>query len=118
MVFLIGGFYGLIVTVPLYFMESRIAVDAPPPLTHAEYFYAFIGVTAVWQILFLVISRNPVRYRPLMIVCAMEKTAMLITFLLLYPDGRFPLSWIPFLIIDMAFGALFLLSYARTKGLA
>src|SRR5690349_14982683 len=66
-VFTIAGIYGLIVLIPQYFTESRFATDFPPALTHAEYFYGFLGVTVAWQICFLVIARDPVRMRPVMI---------------------------------------------------
>lgn|SRR5512143_4249470 len=114
-VFLIGGIYGLLVTVPQYFMEKLVAADYPPPVTHPEYYYLFIGVTAAFQIIFLVISRDPARYRPLMIVSVLEKSAMLVTFLILAPAGRFPQHWmIPF-VIDLTLGILFLAAYFKTK---
>ena len=114
-VFLIGGIYGLFATVPLYFMEGKIAIDSPPAINHPEYFYSFAGVTAVWQILFLFISRDPVRYRPLMIPCVLEKTPILIALCILGPQGRFPQLWYSFNIIDLSIGALFLVAYFTTK---
>jgi hypothetical protein len=33
-VFLIAGIYGLLVLLPLSFMEGRIGRDQPPPITH------------------------------------------------------------------------------------
>ena len=65
--FLIAGVYGLLALVPMYFLEGRIGRDIPPPITHPEYFYGFIGVAVAWQVAFLVIARDPVRFRPLMI---------------------------------------------------
>ena len=115
--FLIGGVYGLIVMAPMYFMEHRITVEYPPALTHPEYFYAFIGVTVAWQILFLLVARDPVRYRLLMIPCVLEKASMLTTFLILFPQGRFPQAWIAPLIIDLSLGVLFGIAYALTRSL-
>jgi len=111
--FLIAGIYGLLVTLILYCMEARMGVDYPPPINHPEYFYAFAGVTAAWQILFLVISRNPLRYRALMPVCTLEKGAMLATLLILLPQGRFPMNWYPPAVIDMTLGILFLVAFFR-----
>lgn len=51
----------------MYPLEDRIGRDLPPPITHPEYFYDSIGVTIAWQVAFLVIARDPVRYRVLMI---------------------------------------------------
>jgi hypothetical protein len=67
-IFGIAGVYGVLVIAPLYFMEARIGRDTPPAITHPEYFYGFVGVTLVYQIIFLLIAREPVRYRPLMLV--------------------------------------------------
>lgn len=49
LVFLVAGIYGLIVVLPQYFLESKVGVDSPPPITHPEFYYGFIGVTAAWQ---------------------------------------------------------------------
>jgi hypothetical protein len=56
-VFFRAGVYGLIVLVPLYFLEDRLGRIFPPPLTHPEDFYGFIGVALAWQLAFLTISR-------------------------------------------------------------
>jgi hypothetical protein len=42
--FRLAGMYGLIVMLPQYFLERRIGVDQPPPISHPEYFYGFIGL--------------------------------------------------------------------------
>jgi hypothetical protein len=63
MVFLVAGIYGLIVLLPSYFLKEQIGRDYPPAITHPEYYYGFVGLAVVWQILFLVLSRDPVRYR-------------------------------------------------------
>lgn len=48
--FLIAGIYGLIVMLPQYFLEQRIANDSPPAVTHPEFFYGFIGITVAFQL--------------------------------------------------------------------
>src|SRR5882724_7760304 len=72
-VFQVAGIYGVLVLLPQYFMEGRISADNPPAITHPEYFYGFIGVALAWQILFLVIARDPVRYRLAMFPAILEK---------------------------------------------
>ena len=42
--FLVAGIYGLVVLLPMYFLEGRIGRDTPPPITHPEFFYGFLGV--------------------------------------------------------------------------
>jgi hypothetical protein len=111
--FLIAGVYGLLATISLYFTEIRTGIDYPPPVTHPEFFYGFAGVTAAWQVLFLIISRNPIHYRAIMPVCALEKAAMLVIILILLPQGRFPANWYPAAAIDIALGVLFLIAFFR-----
>ncbi|MDI1241860.1 MAG: hypothetical protein PSX80_08075, partial [bacterium] len=70
--FLIAGIYGLLALVPMYFMESQIGVDTPPAITHPEYFYGFVGVAIAFQLVFLTISTDPAKYRPLMVAAMVE----------------------------------------------
>jgi hypothetical protein len=110
-VFLIAAMYGVIVTLPLYFAEQQLALQYPPGLTHPEYYYTFAGVTLVWQILFILIAYDPQRYRPVMLICMLEKASLLPTLLILGPRGAFPQLWIPLMIIDLVLGLLFLISF-------
>ena len=71
----IAGIYGLAVLLPQYFMEERLGRDFPPPLNHPEHFYGFIGVATAWQVAFLIISRDPARYRLMMIPGMLEKAS-------------------------------------------
>jgi hypothetical protein len=71
--FRLAGIYGLLVMLPQYFLERRIGVDRPPPITHPEYFYGFIGVAVAWQFVFLIIAADPIRYRALMLPAILEK---------------------------------------------
>jgi hypothetical protein len=53
-IFGMAGVYGLVLLVPLYFLEDRIGQDAPPAITHPEFFYGFVGLGVAWQIAFYV----------------------------------------------------------------
>jgi hypothetical protein len=114
-VYTVAGIYGLVVMLPQYFLEDRIGRDAPPPITHPEHFYGFIGVTVAWQLAFLVIGRDPQRLRALMPVTVLEKLAFAVPVALLWAKGRVAGSVLPFAGIDLLLGALFLVSYVRTK---
>ena len=61
--FFVAGIYGLLILAPIYFMENKIGRETPPAITHPEYFYGFLGAGLAWQVLFLALSRDPVRYR-------------------------------------------------------
>src|SRR5919106_364637 len=66
-VFTAAAVYGILVLAPQYFLEDRVGRDFPPSITHPEHFYGFIGVALAWQVLFLIIASDPVRYRPAML---------------------------------------------------
>jgi hypothetical protein len=72
-VFRIAGIYGVLAIAPMYLLESRFPAEAPPAITHPEFFYGFIGVTLAWQLAFLVIALDPVRDRLLMLPAMFEK---------------------------------------------
>ena len=117
-VFRIAAIYGIVVLLPQYFMEGRIGRDTPPPITHPEYFYGFVGVALAWQLAFLVIARDPVRFRPLMPVAVVEKAVFGLPTIALYLAGRLSLQMLGAGIVDPILGALFLLSYSRTADAA
>ena len=113
-VFRIAAIYGLIVLVPQYFMEARVGRDAPPPITHPEYFYGFVGVALAWQLAFLVIARDPLRHRPLMPVAVLEKASFGLATIALYLAGRLSLQMLGAGLVDLVLGTLFVISYLRT----
>ena len=115
-VFRITGIYGVLVLTPLYFMENRIGRDTPPEITHPEYYYGFIGVTLAWQIAFLVIGQDPVRYRPLMIPAILEKASFVIAAAVLFAQERIPVQLFAAGMVDLAWGVLFAVAYGRTRG--
>ena len=114
--FLIAGIYGLIALLPLYFMEQQTGRDYPPPITHPEYYYGFVGVAVAWQLAFLVMSTDPVRYRPLMPVAVVEKASFFIPVVLLYLQHRLSTFMLGAGSIDGLLGVLFAIAYLKTPG--
>jgi|SRR5215813_3818536 len=51
---------------PLYFMIAKVGHDAPPAITHPEFYYGFLGLAVLWQFVFISVARDPIRYRPIM----------------------------------------------------
>ena len=111
--FLISGIYGLIVMLPQFFLEYRIGVDQPPAITHPEFFYGFICVTVAFQIVFLIISSDPIRYRPLMLASIIGKFPFLIAVLVLYMQSRVGWQMLAAGLIDGFWGVMFLVSYVK-----
>lgn len=113
-VFLVAGIYGLIVLLPMYFLEAQTGRDYPPPITHPEYYYGFIGVGVAWQLAFLVISRDPVRFRPLMIPSIVEKASFGIAVAVLYMQQRVSSFMLGAAMADSLLGVLFVLAFLKT----
>lgn len=95
----------------MYFIEERIGRDNPPAITHPEYFYGFLGVSVAWQLAFLIIARDPGRYRPLMLAAVVEKFSFGIAALVLYLKSRLPVAMLAAGGIDSILGVLFLAAY-------
>ncbi len=114
-VFLGAAIYGLIVLLPQYFLEAKTGRDFPPAITHPEYFYGFIGIAVAWQLVFLIISRDPVRYRPVMPVAVVEKIAFGVPAIALYLTGRLSSQMLGAGVLDLILGVLFVIAYKRTS---
>lgn len=114
--FLVAGIYGLIVLLPQYFLEAKNGRDFPPPINHPEYYYGFLGVAVAWQVLFLLMAKNPARYRAAMIPAVMEKLGFGVAVVALFLLGRVSsLLLLGFSIVDLIFAALFVVAYAKTN---
>ena len=112
--FYAAGIYGLLVLLPQFFLLEKTGRDYPPAITHPEYFYGFVCVTVAFQIVFLIIGSNPVRYRPLMLAALVEKFPFVIAVAALYFSSTVPLPIIGGATIDFILGILFFISYLKT----
>jgi hypothetical protein len=112
-VFTIAGIWGFLVLTPLYFLEDKIGLTNPPAITHPEYFYGFISVALAWQVAFLMIAHDPVRYRTLMIACMLEKFSFPIACTLLYMHRRIVSQVLASSMVDLLLGVLFVIAYVR-----
>ena len=114
-VFWVAGIWGLLVLTPLYFMFDLIGRNDPPPITHPGFFYGFVGLGLAWQVAFIVIATDPVRFRPLMIPCILEKVSWGATVIVLVSQQRMHKSDLVFAGADLLLGLLFLISYFETR---
>lgn len=113
-VFLLAGIWGLIVLAPMYFLEEKNGRDFPPPINHPEYYYGFVGVGLAWQVLFLILSKDPVRYRVMMIPAVLEKMTFSLAIFWFYLQHKVPGTLLGAGIIDFTLGVLFAVSYLKT----
>ena len=91
----------------MFFMEQYVGEAYPPAITHPEYYYGFVGAAGAWQLVYLLISTNPLRYRPVIVIAIIAKLAFGITAWVLYSEGRTPLSVAASATIDIVFAGLF-----------
>jgi hypothetical protein len=113
-VFRVAGVWGLLVLTPLYFMFDLIGRRDPPPITHPGFFYGFVGIGLAWQVAFVFIATDPVRYRPLMIPGLLEKISWGAAVIVLVLQGRMHNSDLIFAGTDLLLGLLFIVAYVKT----
>jgi hypothetical protein len=117
-VFLIAGIYGLLALAPQYFLEGKIGRDDPPAITHTEFFYGFIGVALAWQAAFLIISRDPERYRLMMLPGILEKLGFGVAAVVLYAQHKLATQMLAAGVVDLILAALFIAAYLKTPAQA
>jgi len=108
-IFLIAGILGLLSTIPLAFAENMMGVRQP------EFYYGFVFLDICWQVLYLFLSSNPVRYRPMMIPAFLAKGSGTVALTWLYLVGRVSGQWIAIGAVDGVFAVLFLVAYWVTR---
>ncbi len=114
LIFLTAGIYGIVVLVPPFFLEAKMGADHPPEITHPEYYYGFLGVGLAWQIAFLIIATDPVRFRPIILPSVIEKFSFAVAAAVLFFHNRAPGMILAAGVVDLAFGVLFIIAWLRT----
>jgi hypothetical protein len=110
LIFRIAGIYGLIVLLPMFFIEPWLA----PPLNRPEDYYGFLGSATAFQFVYLAIGGDPVRFRPLMAVAVLAKAFFFATTLSLWLDGRGAGPAMALASIDGLIGLAFAYAWWRT----
>jgi hypothetical protein len=114
-VFTVAGIWGVLIMTPLYFTFDAIGRAFPPPITHPDLYYGFIDVTLAWQVAFLVIAANPIRYRTMMLVGVLEKFLYVTTVVTLAVHGQLPSGQAAIIAVpDGTLGLLFAVAFFRT----
>jgi hypothetical protein len=96
-------------------MFDLIGRQDPPPITHPAFYYGFVGAGLAWQLVFFTVATNPARFRPLMIVCMVEKFSYATALIVLYVQGRLHRADLVLAGVDFVLGILFLASFLKTQ---
>lgn len=108
-IFRVAGAFGLLVTIPLVFGESMMTVRQP------EFYYGFVFLNICWQIVYLVMSSDPVRFRPMMLPAVLAKASGAAALLWLFLQDRISGQWVAAATVDTAFAVLFLVAFGATR---
>ena len=105
-----------ILLLPLFFLLDVTGRRSPSPTEYPQFFYGFLLVTMAWQIAFLIIGSDPVRFRLLMIPSIIEKFGYVLTLTVLYLHARVSSTDAMAAAPDSLLGILFVAAFARTPG--
>jgi hypothetical protein len=114
-VFAIAGGLGLLILLPMYFLEGALALRFPPANNHPEHYYAFIGVAAAFQFVYLTIARDPVRFRPIMPWGAVGKLSFVVSSHVLWLEGRAGFTQAAATWLDAILAMLFLVAWWQLR---
>ena len=114
-VFILAGVWGIAVLTPLFFLVDVTGRPYPAPTDYPHFYYGFLAVAMAWQLAFLVIGRDPVRFRPMMIPAVCEKAFYVISLLTLYTKGSIEAGQLAVGGPDLLLGCLFVSAFVKTR---
>lgn len=114
-VFTGAGVWGILITLPLYFLCNFVGRESPPPVNHPEFYYGFVGVTLAFQVVFLLIGRDPHRYRMMMIPSIIEKLSYVLANLALFISHDISTSQALPSTTDLLLAILFIAAWTKTR---
>ena len=114
-VFTVAGIWGVVVLMPLFWLVDITGRPYPPPTDYPQFFYGFLLVAMAWQLAFLTIGRDPVRFRLLMIPALFEKLGYVSMLILMRAQSRISAldaqpAW-----PDLVLGLLFVAAFVKTR---
>jgi hypothetical protein len=115
--FALAGIYGTALLLPRLSVwgERRSDKDWAPIGSSPVYYFGFVSGALTWQLGFLVMARDPVRYRALMPVAVLEKLVFAGSCAMLAWQGRLQPTMKIAAVIDASLGALFVAAYVLTR---
>jgi len=113
-VFMTAGILGFLILLPMYFTLQWAGQHSPPAITHPEFYFSAVTVGVVWQFAFLLIARDPIRYRPLMPIAMLEKFGFVTTLAVLVLSHQIPLHDALVSLFDLTLCLFFVAAWLRT----
>jgi hypothetical protein len=113
-IFTVAGVWGIVVLTPLFWLFDITGRRYEAPTDYPHFFYGFIGVAMAWQIAFLVIGSNPVRFRTLMLPSMLEKFGHVAILIVLYSLSRISVTDFQAALPDLVLGLLFVAAFVKT----
>ena len=113
-VYIGAGIWGVTVLTPLYWLFDISGRRYQAPVDYPHFFFGFVSVAMAWQIAFLIIGSNPVRFRALMIPAILEKLGFVSTLAVLYARSRIPAVDAQAAIPDLMLCVLFVVALVKT----
>lgn len=114
-VFWIAAIWGFVALTPLYFLFDTVGRQYPPPITHPDFYYGFVGVALAFQVAFAIIGTDPTRFRPMMIPSMLEKFSYAGALAVLHLQGRVARNQLAFGGVDFLLGILFIAAFLKTR---
>ncbi|MFB0611654.1 hypothetical protein [Aurantiacibacter poecillastricola] len=109
-VYIAAAIYGCLAVPMLYF------TDAPDP--HRLLYFAFAGIALVFQGVFLVIARDPLRYAPFLPLTVFEKLSFGIPALAFWSQGQAADDMALGGAVDLLLAALFAIAWLKVRKVA
>ena len=110
--FWIAAIYGFVLLIPTHSM-NHIGRKAPPAISHPEFYYGFVGVTLLWQCIFVLIALDPLRFRAIIPIAVLEKVAYTVPVVILYLMDKVQPNILGTAFADPILGFIFLVAYFR-----
>jgi hypothetical protein len=77
--------------------------------------HGFVGAGLAWQIAFLIIATDPVRFRPIIPAAVVEKFTYGVALIVLHLQGRLHAADLTFAGTDLLLGILFIAAFVKTR---
>ena len=109
-IFLVAGILGLLMVAPVAFtLVAGGKTILPDAANLGLFIYVMVLQHICWQILFIILAREPIRYRPMMLLASFVEALTSLNPIWLFFFGV--KYWIPIVVVYLAFALLFIVAF-------